>query len=186
MVKRRYVKKLNENMLKPKKPNTQFGKIQNPNIIPEEIPYRVMHTQNKRNSISFKDIKICPHAKQVASQRLHINSERELQKLGGIVKRNGLNLVLVNSTNYETYGLSYEHYKWLKDKYYHFNSDYVYFHKGYFFIFTGRHNNTLRTIIYPGLPISAEKPSSGDEVIDRFFADIRETQFHNIECKAGI
>lgn len=167
-------------MIKVKEPNTQYGTIQDQSIIPEEIPYRRMNTQNKNNTISSKNIKISVHAKQMAYERLGLSSEKEVQKLCANAKRNGLNMSLISMQNYEDYGLSFEHYKWLKDKYYKCGNEAVYFYKGYFFVFAGKNNRTLKTIIYPGLPISAEKPSSGNDIIDSFFADIRETQFHNV------
>lgn len=182
MQKRNYVKKIHEGMFKVKEPNTQYGSIQNHSIVPEEITYRKLNTQNKRNTISSKNIRISAHAKQVASERLGIFSDKELQKLSANAKRNGLNMSLLNMMNYTDYELSFEHYKWLKDKYYCTNNEAVFFYKGFFYIFTGKHNHTLKTIIYPGLPITAEKPSSGDDIIDAFFADIHETQFHNINC----
>lgn len=113
----------------------------------EDIVFTVPQT-NKRNEFSYKDIKITYHAKNRAYTRLGISSEIEIQKLSASAKKNGLNLNALNMMNYDSFGLSFKHYQWLKSiDYYCLKSEVVYFYKGMFFVFTGNKNRTLKTII---------------------------------------
>lgn len=163
--------------------NRQFGEIQDTTIIPENITYTLPKRVNY-NDFSYKNIRVTNHAKDKAVTRLGTSSEKEIQKMAASAKKNGLNMNAVTMMNYESFGLSFEEYKWLKDKvFYNDKTESAYFYKGRFFVFTGQKNRSLKTIIYPGAIIENEK-NSGDDIVDKFFADIDRNRMHNITVPA--
>lgn len=159
--------------------NRQFGTIQDTSINPEEIKYTLPSMRNCSN-LSYKDIKISAHARETAVTRLGTSSEREIQKIAACAKKSGLNMNNVSMMNYHSFGLSFEEYRWLVDKvFYNKDTESAYFYRGRFFIFTGNRKRTLKTIIYPGSIIENER-KSGDDIVDKFFADIDRNRMHNI------
>ena len=171
-------------ILVEKKTNTSFGKVQDSDIKPEDITFNNL-INDKRYRISHDKIRLTSHAKQQAYLRMGIQSELEIRKLAARAKRNGILVNILTDENYMDYELSQEHYLWLIDKSgcRHPNSGYVYFYQAYFYIFCGNKYRTLKTIIYPGLPVEDNRPSSGNEVVDNFFNSFVDNKFHNINIR---
>lgn len=169
-----------------KKPNTVYGRLQDMEIKPEDITFDNLIT-DKNYRISASKIRVTTHAKQQAYIRMGIQSVTEIQKLSARAKRNGILVNSLDDHNYEKYKLSKEHYEWLIDKsgcrgYTNQNTN-IFFYKSYFYVFCGPKFHTLKTIIYPGLPIEDTKPASNDDIVDEFFNSITDNPFHNINLK---
>ena len=103
---------------------------------------------NKINELSYKDIKITNHAKQRAFERLKLKKENDLKKIARSAKINGIKISLLNKNNYNNYNLSNEIYEKIKrvgaSNRCHGS---FYYYKNFMFLFSGKKDRTLITII---------------------------------------
>lgn len=106
------------------------------------------HTVKKGNKLGHKDIKLTPHSKMRAEERLGLTSTEEIRKLAISARYKGISIRGLNKDNCEELGISLENYHHLKSEFsYHTNSDKLYYYKNYVFVFGGNKALTLKTII---------------------------------------
>ena len=106
------------------------------------------HKENNRNSISYKNIKVTNHALLRANDRLGKINQKDLKKLAANAKKNGIKINNLNENICSRYNISLEMYKRIKEMIpIKNNSTDIFLYKGYFYVFTGNHQNTLRSVI---------------------------------------
>lgn len=125
-------------------------------IIGKEI-----HNVNARNNISYKDIKVTNHAVERIRSRLGYMNNQEIKKLAANAKKNGINIVNITMNNCERAGFSKTVFNKIQESFpIKNNSTKIYLYKGYFFVFTGNHQRTLRSVIE-----FREKYDKGKEIL---------------------
>lgn len=111
----------------------------------EHVSY---HNLNSRNNISYKDIKLTSHAILRANQRLRISSTNDLKKMASNAKKNGINIQELTPETYSKFGISEDAFKTIRRMFYINNSSTrIYLYKGVFFVFSGNHCRTLKTVV---------------------------------------
>ena len=106
------------------------------------------HTIKKGNKLGHKDIKLTPHSKMRAEERLGITSSDEIRKLAISAKYKGISIKALNAETYEKFGFTYSEYRKLKSQFaYHSNNDRLYYYKNNLFVFGGKKSMVLKTII---------------------------------------
>lgn len=97
---------------------------------------------------SYKDIQITNHAMIRSIERLGITRKDKLKKISNIAKYKGVNISLIRRDNYDKFGLSFEEYKYIKSRFSKMNnSTAIYIYQGNLFIFCGKGNKTLKTVV---------------------------------------
>lgn len=118
------------------------------------------HTIKKGNKLGHKDIKLTPHSRMRAEERLGITSAEEVRKLAISARYKGISIKSLNKENHEELGIDIDTYRKLKSEFsYHTNSDKLYFYKNCVFVFGGNKALTLKTIVsfvYPKSTIKEE------------------------------
>lgn len=116
------------------------------------------HTIKKGNKLGHKDIKLTPHSKMRAEERLGITSAEEIRKLAISARYKGISIKSLNKENHEELGVDMNTYRKLKSEFaYHTNSDKLYFYKNCVFVFGGNKALTLKTIVSFAYPKSTIK-----------------------------
>lgn len=109
---------------------------------------KITINKNNKLKISYKNFKLTSHSIQRAYERLNITSKDEIKKLAYQAKYKGINLNGVGINNYKDLGLSYEELTNFKRKFRCYtNSNNIYLYKGNVYVFGGKPNINLITII---------------------------------------
>lgn len=97
---------------------------------------------------SHKNIQLTNHSIIRAQERLNVTRKEDIKKLAGRAKSNGVNLSSLRPETYEKLGLTKEEYIFLKNRFVQGNnSTAIYIHQGYVYVFVGKGQRTLKTII---------------------------------------
>ena len=119
------------------------------------------HTVKKGNKLGHKDIKLTPHSKMRAEERLGITSAEEVRKLAISARYKGISIKALNKENHEELGVDVDTFRKLKSEFaYHTNSDKLYFYKDCVFVFGGNKALTLKTIVN----FTYSKPTTKEKV----------------------
>ena len=106
------------------------------------------HTVKKGNKLGHKDIKLTPHSRMRAEERLGITSVEEVRKLAISARYKGISIKSLNKENHKELGIDINTFRKLKSEFaYHTNSDKLYFYKNCVFVFGGNKALTLKTIV---------------------------------------
>lgn len=139
-------------------------------VDPNTITYSIPVTFSR--SCIAKTIKVSPSVMQIAHRQFNIESVKALQKMAGEAKHKGLNLDLLTENTYKDFKLDYDDYKWLKaNSPVNINKEITYFFKGCFWIFNGKNNKSLKSLIVPENPIESDSSTRTKSVIDDFFSN---------------
>lgn len=102
----------------------------------------------RANNCSYKQIKITPHSQQRAMERLNVTRKEELKKLASSARNKGINLNSIRRDTCEKLGLTWEEYCYLKGRFNpENNSTDIILHKGNVFVFCGKGQKTLKTVL---------------------------------------
>ena len=107
------------------------------------------HVQKQIKKFSYKDIQLTFHSLERAEQRLNLTKKTEIKKIAGRAKVNGIKWESLREETYESvFHLTHDEFVYLKAHFApHAGNANVYFYKGNIFIFVGKNNNKLKTII---------------------------------------
>lgn len=122
--------------------------------------YLNYHNHNARNNLSYKDIKLSFHSIERARERLQLTDEKQIKKLASSAKKNGISLDKLTEERAKLLGIegnlydSLVRFKNNKGRFRDFQfptykkgKESTYFYKNCFFIFGGKKDKTLITII---------------------------------------
>lgn len=112
------------------------------------LKFNLVISKSNKPRFSHKDINVTSHAMLRAEERLQLTNKKELKKIASNARYKGVNISLIRKDTYMQFGLSYNEYVFIKGRFSQVNnSTNIYLYQGNLFIFCGKGNRTLKTVI---------------------------------------
>lgn len=96
---------------------------------------------------SKTNIKISPHAMQRIKERTELSARNDIMKYISQARYYGIQIHLLNHTNYFNFGIPENLFIYLKKHLYNYASDRLILYRDNIFCFTGAKDRTLKTIM---------------------------------------